>query len=60
MANGRTLNVGYPVFTSKFTNDDTLIVAGGGGEGKNGIRNKFVSSNTDPLLNVIWLNSSTN
>nr|CAI6711607.1 CMF_HP1_G0048400.mRNA.1.CDS.1 [Saccharomyces cerevisiae] len=30
-------NVGYPAYGAKFLNNDTLLVAGGGGEGNNGI-----------------------
>jgi prolactin regulatory element-binding protein len=36
------LLIGYPVFASSFLNEDHVIVAGGGGEGKNGIKNKIV------------------
>lgn len=36
-----TINVGYPVYGAKFQDDKTLIVAGGGGEGNNGIPNKI-------------------
>lgn len=35
------LDVGYPVFAAKFLSDDRLVIAGGGGEGNNGIRNKI-------------------
>lgn len=34
-------NVGYPVYGAKFLNDTMLLVAGGGGEGNNGIPNKL-------------------
>lgn len=34
-------NVGYPVYGAKFLNDSMLLVAGGGGEGNNGIPNKL-------------------
>lgn len=34
-------NVGYPVYGAKFLNDRMLLVAGGGGEGNNGIPNKL-------------------
>lgn len=37
-----TLDVGYPVFAAKFLSDERLVIAGGGGEGKNGIKNKIV------------------
>lgn len=37
-----TVNVGYPVFAAKFLGDERLVIAGGGGEGKNGIKNKIV------------------
>lgn len=36
-----TISVGYPVYGAKFQDDNTLIVAGGGGEGNNGIPNKI-------------------
>lgn len=36
-----TYNVGYPVYGAKFLNDSMLLVAGGGGEGNNGIPNKL-------------------
>ena len=34
-------NVGYPLYGARFLEDDTLLIAGGGGEGKNGIPNKL-------------------
>lgn len=40
---GFTLDVGYPVYGAKFVNNKTLIVAGGGGEGKNGVPNKITA-----------------
>ena len=39
-------NVGYPLYGARFLEDNTLLFAGGGGEGKNGIPNKL------PLLGV--------
>lgn len=33
------INVGYPIYDSKFINKKTLIVTGGGGEGNNGLNN---------------------
>ncbi|TID15007.1 hypothetical protein CANINC_004678 [Pichia inconspicua] len=38
-----TLNVGYPVYGASFANDHTVIVAGGGGDGNNGIPNKMTA-----------------
>ncbi|ODV86459.1 hypothetical protein CANARDRAFT_197313, partial [[Candida] arabinofermentans NRRL YB-2248] len=38
-----TLDLGYPIYGSKFVNGNTLIVAGGGGEGNNGIPNKITA-----------------
>jgi prolactin regulatory element-binding protein len=35
------INVKYPVFAAHFLSDTRLIVAGGGGEGNNGIKNKI-------------------
>lgn len=35
-------DAGYPLFASKFANNDRIVVCGGGGEGKNGIQNKIV------------------
>ncbi|VEU23366.1 DEKNAAC104614 [Brettanomyces naardenensis] len=40
---GYTLDVGYPVYGAKFVSNKTLIVAGGGGEGKNGVPNKITA-----------------
>lgn len=40
-----TIDVGYPVFTTKFLSDERLVIGGGGGEGKNGVKNKIVSEN---------------
>ena len=34
-------NVGYPLYGARFLEDNTLLIAGGGGEGKNGIPNKL-------------------
>lgn len=42
-----TYNVGYPVYGSKFLNDTMLLVAGGGGEGNNGIPNKLTVLRVD-------------
>lgn len=36
-------NVGYPVYGARFLNNSTLLVAGGGGEGNNGIPNKLTA-----------------
>lgn len=36
------IDVGYPVFDAAFLSEDRLVIAGGGGEGKNGIKNKIV------------------
>ncbi|SMN21582.1 similar to Saccharomyces cerevisiae YCR067C SED4 Integral endoplasmic reticulum membrane protein that stimulates Sar1p GTPase activity [Maudiozyma saulgeensis] len=36
-----TLNVEYPVYGAQFLDNSTLLIAGGGGEGKNGIPNKL-------------------
>lgn len=36
-----TLKLDYPIYTAKFLNNRTLLVAGGGGEGNNGIPNKM-------------------
>lgn len=36
-----TLGLDYPIYGAKFLNDNTLLVAGGGGEGNNGIPNKM-------------------
>lgn len=38
-----SINLKYPVFASVFDDEGDLIVAGGGGEGNNGIKNKIVS-----------------
>lgn len=35
-------DIGYPLFGSKFVYNDRIVVCGGGGEGKNGIKNKIV------------------
>lgn len=45
---GYTLDVGYPVYGAKFVNNKTLIVAGGGGEGKNGVPNKLTAIIVQP------------
>lgn len=42
-----TENVGFPVYGAKFQNDKTLVVAGGGGEGNNGVPNKIAVLNVD-------------
>jgi prolactin regulatory element-binding protein len=44
------LDVCYPVFAASFGDDSTLVVAGGGGEGRNGIQNKIVCA---------WLDATT-
>ena len=36
-----TIDVGYPIYAAKFINGKSLLVAGGGGEGNNGIPNKI-------------------
>lgn len=38
-----TLDVGYPIYAAKFINNKTVLVAGGGGEGNNGIPNKITA-----------------
>lgn len=38
-----SLNLGYPVYGAQFVNDNTVIVAGGGGDGNNGIPNKMTA-----------------
>ncbi|KAH3671967.1 hypothetical protein OGAPHI_000153 [Ogataea philodendri] len=38
-----SLDLGYPIYGAKFVNENTLIVAGGGGEGSNGIPNKITA-----------------
>ncbi|CAI4050445.1 Sar family guanine nucleotide exchange factor SEC12 SKDI_14G3460 [Saccharomyces kudriavzevii IFO 1802] len=43
-----SFNVGYPAYGAKFLNNDTLLVAGGGGEGNNGIPNKLTTLRVDP------------
>ncbi|SCV01482.1 LAMI_0G11782g1_1 [Lachancea mirantina] len=40
-------NVGYPVYGAKFLNENVLLVAGGGGEGNNGIPNKLTALRID-------------
>lgn len=45
---GYTLDIGYPVYGAKFVNNKTLIVAGGGGEGKNGVPNKLTAILVQP------------
>ncbi|KAI5964495.1 SED4 [Candida theae] len=37
------IDVGYPVLDAKFINNRTVLVAGGGGEGNNGIPNKITA-----------------
>ncbi|KAK9458651.1 uncharacterized protein V1516DRAFT_682256 [Lipomyces oligophaga] len=37
----QTINVGFPIYTAAFADDRKLVVAGGGGEGKNGVANKI-------------------
>ncbi|ODQ64895.1 hypothetical protein NADFUDRAFT_46725 [Nadsonia fulvescens var. elongata DSM 6958] len=39
--NPDSLDLGYPLFAAAFWKDTKLVVAGGGGEGKNGIANKI-------------------
>lgn len=41
--NNWSLNLGYPVYGAAFVNDHTVIVAGGGGDGNNGIPNKMTA-----------------
>ncbi|KAK9245520.1 WD40-repeat-containing domain protein [Lipomyces tetrasporus] len=43
-----SLDIGYPVYGAQFASDTKLIVAGGGGEGKNGVANKISVLNIDP------------
>ncbi|CAI5760652.1 unnamed protein product [Candida verbasci] len=38
-----TIDVGYPIMGAKFINNKTILVAGGGGEGNNGIPNKITA-----------------
>ncbi|KAG7922342.1 hypothetical protein KL905_002364 [Ogataea polymorpha] len=38
-----TLDVGYPIYGTKFISDKLLVVTGGGGEGNNGIPNKITA-----------------
>lgn len=38
-----SLDVGYPIYAAKFINNKTVLVAGGGGEGNNGIPNKITA-----------------
>lgn len=38
-----SLNLGYPAYGAQFVNDNTVIVAGGGGDGNNGIPNKMTA-----------------
>ncbi|QPG76199.1 hypothetical protein FOA43_003585 [Brettanomyces nanus] len=45
---GYSLDVGYPVYGAKFVGDKTLIVVGGGGEGKNGVPNKITALLVQP------------
>ncbi|CCE64431.1 hypothetical protein TPHA_0H02270 [Tetrapisispora phaffii CBS 4417] len=40
-------NSGYPLYGAKFLNDRILLVAGGGGEGNNGIPNKITALRID-------------
>ncbi|ODV61274.1 uncharacterized protein ASCRUDRAFT_75965 [Ascoidea rubescens DSM 1968] len=40
-------NVGYPIFGARFLDEDTLLVAGGGGEGNHGIPNKLTALQID-------------
>ncbi|QEU59958.1 Sec12/Sed4 [Kluyveromyces lactis] len=40
-------NIGYPVYGAKFLDNSTLLVAGGGGEGNNGIPNKISALKVD-------------
>ncbi|KAG7778655.1 hypothetical protein KL930_002742 [Ogataea haglerorum] len=37
------LDLGYPIYGAKFLSDKILVVAGGGGEGNNGIPNKITA-----------------
>ncbi|CDR45099.1 CYFA0S16e02146g1_1 [Cyberlindnera fabianii] len=45
--NSVTLDINYPLYTAQFTDSETLLVAGGGGEGNNGIPNKISSVSID-------------
>ncbi|KAI5968610.1 SED4 [Candida margitis] len=38
-----SIDVGYPILGAKFINNKTVLVAGGGGEGSNGIPNKITA-----------------
>ncbi|KAK6460773.1 hypothetical protein DFJ63DRAFT_320908 [Scheffersomyces coipomensis] len=38
-----TLDIGFPILGAKFINNKTILVAGGGGEGNNGIPNKITA-----------------
>ncbi|KAK9241391.1 hypothetical protein V1525DRAFT_393018 [Lipomyces kononenkoae] len=48
-ADSFSLDIGYPAYAAEFASDKTLIVAGGGGEGKNGVANKISVLNIDPV-----------
>ncbi|KAG0036383.1 hypothetical protein BGZ82_004289 [Podila clonocystis] len=41
-------NAGIPLFCVGFTNDDNLILAGGGGAGHSGVKNKITIYKVDP------------
>lgn len=43
MTHTATLDVGYPIYGSKFINNKTILTIGGGGEGNNGIPNKITA-----------------
>ncbi|GME93369.1 unnamed protein product [[Candida] boidinii] len=45
---GYSYDVGYPIYGAKFVEDSTLVVAGGGGEGKNGIPNRMTALIINP------------
>ena len=43
----------FPVYAVDWTDDDTLILAGGGGATKSGIKNKLVSRTLPPSLKLM-------
>ncbi|KAK9365256.1 hypothetical protein V1509DRAFT_633630 [Lipomyces kononenkoae] len=48
-ADSFSLDIGYPAYAAAFASKKTLVVAGGGGEGKNGVANKISLLNIDPV-----------
>ncbi|KAK3825956.1 MAG: WD40-repeat-containing domain protein [Benniella sp.] len=41
MSNNFTYSIGIPIYCAGFTHDDNLILAGGGGAGRSGVKNKI-------------------